>query len=98
MEISAAWENGNTSTPTEGAPAPFAGPKLVSLSDGRVVASGRNLGLWLLDVETGLLTQFAQPIGNSYPGVVEYEEKLWVTSGTANVDAVVFSAFDIPAK
>ena len=77
-------------------PATFAGPKLLVLSDGRLVATGRNLGLWLVEPETAKLTKFADSIGNSYPGLVEYEGKLWVTSGTAKVNAVVFGKVEIP--
>ena len=74
----------------------FAGPKLPVLSDGRLVATGRNLGLWLVEPETARFTKFTEPIGNSHPGLVEYDGKLCVTSGTAKVDAVVFAALGLP--
>ena len=76
--------------------ATFAGPKLLVLSDGRLVATGRNMGLWLVDPESAQLTQLAPPIGNSYPGLFEHEGKLWMTAGTAGVDAIVFQALDLP--
>lgn len=78
--------------------ATFAGPKLLVLSDGRLVATGRNMGLWVVDPETAQLTELAPPVGNSYPGLVEYDGRLWMTAGSSKVDAVVFSAIDIPAK
>ncbi|MFT5465911.1 MAG: hypothetical protein ACI8UO_001007 [Verrucomicrobiales bacterium] len=76
--------------------ATFAGPKLLVLRDGRLVATGRNMGLWLVDPETAQLTEIGKPAGNSYPGLVEHDGKLWMTGGTAKADAVVFKAFDLP--
>lgn len=76
--------------------ATFAGPKLLVLRDGRLVATGRNLGLWLVDPETAQFTKFADPIGNSYPGLVEHDGRLWMTAGTAKVDAVVFGSIELP--
>lgn len=76
--------------------ATFAGPKLLVLGDGRMVATGRNMGLWLVEPKAAQLTKFAGSIGNSYPGAVEHEGQLWVTAGTPEVDAVVFAAFEIP--
>ena len=76
--------------------ATFAGPKLLVLNDGRLVATGRNMGLWFVDPESAQLTQFAPPIGNSYPGLVEHDGKLWITACTAQVDAVVMGSFPVP--
>ncbi len=76
--------------------ATFAGPKLLVLSDGRLVATGRNMGLWFVDPETAQLTQIAPPLGNSYPGLAEYDGKVWVTACTPEVDAVRFAVFEVP--
>lgn len=95
MSLKLDWNDGKPTDAKRGV-ATFAGPKLLVLSDGRLVATGRNLGLWLVEPETARLTKFAEPIGNSYPGLVEYDGKLWMTAGTAKVDAVVFGAFKMP--
>lgn len=87
------WADGKD---TPRGPATFAGPKLLVLSDGRVVATGRNLGLWFVESETAQLTKFAEPIGPSYPGVAEHNGKLWVTAGTSDVDAILLATFDVP--
>ena len=76
--------------------ATFAGPRLLVLKDGRLVATGRNMGLWLVEPETAQLSQIVPPIGNSYPGLVEHDGKLWVTACTPQVDAVVMASFPIP--
>jgi hypothetical protein len=78
--------------------ATFAGPKLLVLSDGRLVATGRNMGLWFVNPETAEFTHFVPPIGNSYPGLVEHEGKLWVTGCSPKVDAVHFAAFNLLKK
>jgi len=91
------WNDGKPADAKRGV-ATFAGPKLLVLSDGRLVATGRNMGLWFVEPDTAKLTKFAEPIGSSYPGLVEHEGKLWVTSGTAKVDAVVFGEVKIPEK
>lgn len=78
--------------------ATFPGPRLLVLSDGRLVATGRNMGLWFVEPKTAQMTQFAPPIGNSYPGLVEYGGKLWVTGCSPNVDEIRFEALGIPMK
>jgi len=64
------------------------GPKLVRLSDGRLLGAGRALGpgrddgratLFWVDPDKAVLTKFVEFDGTSYPGVVEYEGMLWVT-------------------
>ena len=87
MELNMDWEGVAT----------FGGPKLLVLSDGRLVATGRNMGLWFVDPETAQLTQFAPPIGNSYPGLVEHDGKLWMTACSPEVDEVLIRAIDLPA-
>ena len=64
------------------------GPKLIRLSDGRLLGAGRALGpgrddghatLFWVDPGRALLTLFAELDGTSYPGVAEYEGEIWVT-------------------
>ena len=64
------------------------GPKLVRLSDGRLLGAGRALGpgrddghatLFWVDLHQARLTLFAEFDGTSYPGVVEHQGEIWVT-------------------
>jgi len=95
-ELRVDWGDGEIQSSNEGAPAPFAGPKLIQLSDGRLVATGRNLGLWLVDPEKARVTKFAESLGPSYPGLAEHEGKLWVTSGSSDTKAVLLATFEVP--
>jgi len=91
-ELQVDWGDGATTR----RPATFGGPKLIALRDGRLVASGRNLGLLLVDIEKGVATKFANSIGSSYPGVAEHDGRLWVTSGSGDTNAVRFASFALP--
>lgn len=64
------------------------GPKLIRLSDGRLLGAGRAMGpgrddghatLFLVDPEKATLTMVAEMAGTTYPGLVEYEDQVWVT-------------------
>ena len=58
------------------------GPKLIRLTDGRLVAAGRLAGrvtLYWVDPDAGTLTEFAKADGTSYPGLVEHEGTIWVS-------------------
>lgn len=81
------------------------GPLLLCLADGRLVAAGRTLGpdqddgrvhLFWVDVEAGALTRFAEMDGTSYPGVVEHEGQLWVTSVRSDIHGILLGKVDIP--
>jgi hypothetical protein len=87
------------------------GPKLIRLSDGRFVASGRVLGpgcddgrvtLFWLDPATSILTRFAQCDGTSYPGLFEHQGQLWITfvSSTCHQDnwRVQLARLPIPTR
>lgn len=73
--------------------APLGGPKIIRLSDGRLVAAGRVLGpgrddghitLFLLDTDSSQLTMFAEIDGTTYGGVAEHDGMLWVSYGAAD--------------
>ncbi len=81
------------------------GPLLLHLSDGRLLAAGRALGpgqddgrvgLFWVDTESGTLTRFAEIDGTSYPGVVEHEGQLWVTSVRDDIHGILLGKVDIP--
>lgn len=59
------------------------GPLILRLKDGRLLGAGRVVGgisLFWIDPEKAVFTRFARIAGSSYPGVVEHEGELWVTS------------------
>ncbi len=73
------------------------GPDLISLPDGRLVASGRlrlsekerRTALWWLDPEAGKVTEFLQlPSGGdtSYPRMVFHEGLLWISYYSSHED------------
>ena len=73
--------------------APFGGPKIIRLKDGRFVAAGRVLGpgrddgyitLFLVDTKKALLTMFAEIDGTTYSGIAEHEGMLWVSHSSAD--------------
>jgi len=85
--------------------APFGGPKLVRLSDGRFVAAGRILWPWrddgrislfLLDPDRAVLTQFAEFDGTSYPGVFEHEGMFWATFTNSRASEVLLGKARLP--
>jgi len=85
--------------------APFGGPKLIRLSDGRFVAAGRILWPWrvdgrvnlfVLDPQKALLTQFAEFDGTSYPGVFEHEGMLWVTFTDSRASEILLAKVKLP--
>jgi len=85
--------------------APFGGPKLIRLKDGRLVAAGRVLGpgrddghvtLFWVDRERAVLKRFAEFAGTSYPGVVEHEGMIWVSSCASDASAVFLAQVATP--
>ncbi len=88
-ELTVDWDgNGQFRSVDEVLRAPFGGPKLIRLKDGRFVVAGRILGpnrddghitLFLLDPTTAQLTKIAEFAGSTYGGVAEYDGRLWVS-------------------
>lgn len=77
--------------------APFGGPKLICLKDGRFFAAARIKWPWrddgkvtVFEYEPGkaLLTIKAELDGTSYPGLVEHEGELWVSFGRRGADEI----------
>jgi len=107
LTVDAGAEHGETQPSHEILEAPFGGPKLIRLSDGRFVAAGRILWPWrddgrvnllLLDPGKALLTQFAEFDGTSYAGVFEHEGLLWVTFTDRLASEVLLGKVDVPAR
>lgn len=85
------------------------GPKLMRLSDGRLLLAGKadastetdNLGrndLYWVDPERAVLTRFATLDGYMhYPGVVEHEGMLWISCGKRGPFEVYLLKVKIPA-
>ena len=68
--------------------APFGGPDIIVLSDGRLVAAARMLGpgrddghitLFTVDPEKALLTLVDECTGTTYGGILEHDGKVWVS-------------------
>ena len=68
--------------------APLGGPKLLRLSDGRLLAVGRMLGpdrddgritVFRVDPDAGLLTCLAECDGTTYGGIAEHDGMVWVS-------------------
>ena len=79
----------------------FGGPKLLRLSDGRILAAGRALApgrddghvtLFWLDPDEAILTLFVEAEGTSYPGLVEHDGAIWVTYGLPDASAVYLAS------
>jgi len=67
------------------------GPKLIRLSDGRLLGAGRVDGcvtLFWVDPEKAVFTKFVEADGTSYPGVVEHEGMIWVTYGLSDASGI----------
>ena len=83
------WEGeGNFKSVDEVLRAPFGGPQLLRLQDGRFVAVGRNLGpgrddghitLFWFDPVKSRLTMVAEMAGATYGAAVEHDGKLYVS-------------------
>jgi hypothetical protein len=81
------------------------GPKLMRLSDGRLLAAGRMLGpgqedgriaLFWVDPDAATLTRFAEVDGTSYAGVVEHEGMLWVSCVKTDASTILLAKMKVP--
>jgi len=84
------WKDPSVAAQAGAAPRPvgevfgsqLGGPKLLCLSDGRLLGAGRVSGrvtLFWVDPQKDLLTKFVDIDGTSYPGLGEHEGMIWVT-------------------
>ena len=85
------------------------GPELIQLKDGRFIAAGRKYSggaktaIWELDPKQGKLHELVTlPSGGdtSYPGLVEYDGKLWVSyySSHEGKTSIYFAEVELPEK
>jgi hypothetical protein len=85
--------------------APFGGPKLMRLRDGRFVAVARVLApglddgaivLFHVDPQRALLTRWTQCAGTTYGGVQEHDGQLWISYGARDVSGIHLARVAIP--
>lgn len=100
--------DGNLRPSDEVLRASLGGPKLLRLSDGRLILAGRILGpgrndgyitLFLVDTGNAILTKFAEINGTSYAGVAEHDGFLWVTYAKQDMPefmAIFMAKVEIP--
>lgn len=101
------WDgDGRLAVPGEILRAPFGGPKMIRLEDGRFVAAGRVLGpgqddgtisLFLVDAQAAVLRRFADVWGNTYAGIVEHEGRLWVACLGRDCEGIVLAEVPLPS-
>jgi hypothetical protein len=104
--VSVDWQGDGTLQPAKTAiRGALGGPKLVRLSDGRLLAAGRVLGpgredgrimLFWVDTEKAILTRFAEVDGTSYAGVVEHEGMLWVSCCNTDSSGIFLAKLKVP--
>ena len=99
-------EYGGAQPAAEALRAPFGGPRLIVLSDGRLVAAGRMLGpgqadgritLFQVDPAQALLTKFAECDGTTYGGIAEHDGQIWVSYAARDVSAIFLASVIIPS-
>ncbi len=73
------------------------GPKIICLSDGRLLGAARISGrvnLFWIDPENALLTKLKEFEGTSYPGLVEHEGKIWVSYGVRDASEILLEQIE----
>lgn len=100
------WKcDGETRSAEDTFRAPFGGPKIIRISDGRFAAAARVLGpgqddgritLFLVDPENSVLTKFAECAGTTYGSIVEHEGAIWVSFAAPDVSAVFVGHVPLP--
>lgn len=101
------WKGDGTFRPTkEVFRVTLGGPKLMRLSDGRLLGAGRMLGpgqedgriaLFWVDADAATLTRFAEIDGTSYAGVVEHEGILWVSCVKTDASGIYLARMKLPS-
>jgi len=85
--------------------APFGGPKMIRLRDGRFVAAGRVLGpgqddgtisLFTADFKKGTMKRFTDVYGNTYAGIVEHKGKIWTACLGRDFKGIVLAKVGLP--
>jgi hypothetical protein len=100
------WDGDGTIRPAEDIlRAPFGGPQLLRLRDGRLLAVGRVLGpgdddghisVFTVDTESAVLTRLADLDGTTYGGICEHAGKLWVSYGDSGTTAIFLAELALP--
>ncbi len=87
--------DGKLTTAEEQLRAPFGGPQLLRISDGRLLATGRVLSeeyedgritIFTVDPKTAIFTRFAVLDGATYGSMLEHNGKLYVVCGREDED------------
>jgi hypothetical protein len=85
--------------------APFGGPKVIRLQDGRFMAAARMLSpgrddgritLYMLDPEEALLTYVDECAGTTYGSIVEHEGQIWVSFAKSDVTQIRVGQIPVP--
>ncbi len=83
----------------------FGGPRLLRLSNGKILAAGRvgwkggkqtRVTLFWLDPATRTLTKWFECKGSSYPGIVEHDGMIWVSHSSQDNTKVMMVKVKLP--
>lgn len=104
-DITFEW-NGRRGSADEMLKAPFGGPQLLRLSDGRIIAAGRNWGpdmddgyicLFWVDPDEKLLTFIDHVDGTTYGGMAEHDSHLYIGYCMHGVKEAKVAKWKIPS-
>jgi len=92
------WDGSGNLRPSKDVVRSLGGPKIIRLSDGRLLGTGRSSGIALfwIDPATTILTRFATVVGTTYAGIVEHEGAIWVTCGDSSAAGIYLTKVKIP--
>ena len=104
--LSVDWDGSGTALPAEEIlPAPFGGPKVICLDDGRLLCAARVVGpgrdnghitLFWVDPEQALLTMVAEFDGTTYGGLFEHDGTAWVSYAASDASGIFLAKVEVP--